>query len=133
MARNKAQYAPERLRPFNGFQKEGEGYVHKTNGSSSIAAIQKHQGSTQRNLAPNILPKDQEDWIQAQLINQPEQKTRELIRSVRGKARQLINDQQTEDLLINLIDASERPYILELNHKLFTNQDLQIDPFTPVE
>ena len=61
------------------------------------------------------------------------QKTREIIRSVRRKARQLINDQQTEDLLINLIDGSQRPYILELKHKLFTNQNLDIDPFTPEE
>ena len=68
-----------------------------------------------------------------QLINQPEQKKRKLIRLVRSKARQLMDDQRTEDLLINLIDASQRPYILELNHKLFTNQDLDIDPFTPEE
>ena len=46
---------------------------------------------------------------------------------------QLINDQQTVDLLFNLIDASQIPYILELNHNLFTNQDLDIDPFTPEE
>ena len=88
-------------------------------------------------MAPNSLPKCPQEafpWhnelIQTQLINQPKQRKRKLIRAVQSKARQIINDQQTEDLLINLIDASQRPYILELNHKLFTNQDLDIDPFT---
>ena len=36
--KKKAQYAPERLRPFDKFQKEGEGYVLKTGGSSGIAS-----------------------------------------------------------------------------------------------
>ena len=105
-----------------------------------MAAIPKHREWTPQYLAPRSPPKFQpeafsedQEWIQTQLINQPEQKKRKLIRPVRRKARQLINDQQTEDLLINLIDASQRPYILELNHKLFTNQDLDIDPFTPEE
>ena len=91
-------------------------------------------------LAPESLPKSHQEtfprpnkWIQTQLINQPKQKKRQLIRAVRSKARQLIKDQQSEDLLINLIDASQRPYILELNHKIFTNQDLDIDPFTSEE
>ena len=68
------------------------------------------------------------DWIQIQAINQPEQKQPELIRAVRGKARQLINDQQTEDLVISLINALLLPFILELNYKLFTNHNLDFRP-----
>ena len=134
--KKKALYIPERLRPFADFQIEAEGFVLKNDGSNSIAAVQHHNGSTQPYLAPNSSPKAllwNNKWIQAQLINQPEQKKGELIRAVWRKARKLINDQQTEDLLINLIDASQRPYILELNHNLFINQDLDVNLFTSEE
>ena len=72
-------------------------------------------------------------WIQIQAINLPEHKQRKFIRVVWGKARLLINDQQTEDLVNNLINVCLRLYLLELNYKLFTNHNLDFDPFTPEE
>ena len=120
---------------FADFQKEGEGYILKKVISTTTAATQHHNGSNQPQLAPNSPPKSHQEaflrpneWIQ--LINQPKQKKRKLIRAVRSKARQIIKDQQSEDPLINLINANQRPNILELDHKLITNQDLDIDPFT---
>ena len=85
---------------------------------------------------------------------QSEQDHPALLRTTRAKARQLIQDQQTEDQiinalqmrqsqfikghqdqdpLINLTEASQRPYILGLSYKLCTNQNLDINPFTPEE
>ena len=37
--KKKAQYMPERLRPLDEFQKEGEWYVLKTGGTNDIAVI----------------------------------------------------------------------------------------------
>ena len=46
---------------------------------------------------------------------------------------QLIKGNQEQVPLINLIDASQRPYILGLSYKLCINQDLDFDPFKPEE
>ena len=46
---------------------------------------------------------------------------------------QLLTGHQAQDPLINLIDASQRPYILDLIYRLCTNQDLDFNLFTPDE
>ena len=76
--KKKAQYVPQRLCPLTDFQKEEEGYVLKTDGTNSIAAVRNHHGLTQQHLAPYSSPKFQpeafsedNEQIQAKLINQP--------------------------------------------------------------
>ena len=49
------------------------------------------------------------------------------------RQRQLVNFHQDQDPLINLIDESQRLYILELSYKLCTDLDLFIDLFTHEE
>ena len=89
LGKKKAQYVRDRLRPIDDFRKEGEGYVLKIHETNNIAAVQRQQGSTQQNLAPNSSPKfrpeafpEDSEQIQEPLINRPKQKTRKLIRSV---------------------------------------------------
>ena len=67
-------------------------------------------------LAANCAPNQQ-----TQASNQMDPEKCKLINAVRIKAKHLIREQQTEALLINLINAQLRPYLLELNLKLFTN------------
>ena len=76
--KKKAQYVPHRLCPLTDFQKEEEGYVLKTDGTNSIAAVRNHHGLTQQHLTPYSSPKFQpeafsedNEQIQAKLINQP--------------------------------------------------------------
>ena len=107
-----ADYLPEHLRPNEDFCKQGEEYVLKTGSQVSDPVPDQNwvlaQNKISALLVPSFPPEVQlapfpqpPDLIQIQAINQPEQKQCELIRAVRGKARQLIDDQQTEDLVIN--------------------------------
>ena len=56
-----------------------------------------------------------------------------MLNTLHQRQQQLIGNQQTQAPVINFIDASQRHYILGLSYKLCTNQDLDMDPFTPEE
>ena len=109
----------ERLCPLEDFLKQGKGYVLKSANSDESA----NSDPTTATNAP--MP-----------ISQSEQTHRALIRTTRAQARQLIQDQQAKDQiinmlqkrqsqliegnqdqapLINLIDTGLRPYILDLS------------------
>ena len=54
-----------------------------------------------------------------------------VINSINARQQQLIQEQRTGGLLINLINARHRPYLLDNTHRLFTNPHGDRDPFTP--
>ena len=91
-------YFPDRLRHLEDFVQQGEEYVLKIVDQKTDPVSVSVQKDI---LAPTPAPEQQAAiWIQA--IKQTDHKQRELIRAVRSKAEQLIKDQQTEDLVINL-------------------------------